>query len=559
MELIPGESLETLLAHANAPLDERHVLAWIIQVCEVLSYLHGQHPPIILRDLKPGNIMILPSGDVRVIDFGIARTYKPGQLSNTENLGTLTYASPEHLGQATQTSARSDIYSLGATLYHLLTNREPSALMTPAPGELRRVNPALSEATEQVVIKSMALDPNRRYQTAAEMAAALRDALRALPPSVARARGTAPAAQPAAQSGVRLGAPVVATSPPRPATPVPNAVAVPSTAPRAVRGRGGVMCPRCGYLNRVGARFCARDGVGLPGAPAVTVPGRRVPVATVPVTTVAGPRSAGGMGAATPANPFQALASTASAELVAQRATEAFRAGRYPVAARQLEQAITQGRATYESHLLLGQTFRRLNRPLDAVAQFERAARLRPTAEALLEQGLAEREAGHAAQAEAALLRARQYAPQDPQIAYQLGLVCFEQGHLAQAEGELEAGLALRAEDPAMLETLGRIRAARHEWEAAGDFFRRAIAVQPDGAGAYLELGQTLMAQRRLKEATQVLEQAVSLAPSSAESHVALGMCYHAQGKRRQAHAAVRQAIQLDPHDAAAQRLLKQM
>ena len=130
MEYIPGMTLEQRQEQTHAPLPERDVLTWMIGVCDVLAYLHSQRPPIIVRDLKPGNIMVTPSGDVRLIDFGIARTYKAGKASNTENLGTMTYASPEHLGQ-TQTDARSDIYSLGATIYHLLTNTEPVPLETP--------------------------------------------------------------------------------------------------------------------------------------------------------------------------------------------------------------------------------------------------------------------------------------------------------------------------------------------------------------------------------------------------------------------------------------------
>src|SRR5262249_55081869 len=157
---------------AHGPLPERDVLRWMLGVCDVLAYLHNQRPPIIVRDLKPANIMVTPQGDVRLIDFGIARTYKPGKVGNTENLGTMTYASPEHLGQA-QTDARSDIYSLGATIFHLLTNHEPTPMETPAPGSLRRYMPTLDAATEALVLRAMELDPERRFQSAGE----LRDAL----------------------------------------------------------------------------------------------------------------------------------------------------------------------------------------------------------------------------------------------------------------------------------------------------------------------------------------------------------------------------------------------
>ncbi|HEU5199198.1 MAG TPA: serine/threonine-protein kinase, partial [Ktedonobacterales bacterium] len=177
MEFVPGKSLDHLLDEARHALPERQVIEWAVQVCEALSYIHSQNPPVILRDLKPGNVMVMPNGEVKLIDFGIARIWKPGQKSNTENLGTMAYASPEHLGQTGQTDARSDIYSLGATMYHLLTNEEPTPLDTPPPGSMRSHNPALSQTIEDIVIKSMQLDPGRRFQSATAMQTALQSCL----------------------------------------------------------------------------------------------------------------------------------------------------------------------------------------------------------------------------------------------------------------------------------------------------------------------------------------------------------------------------------------------
>src|SRR5215469_3703656 len=186
MEFIPGTNLEERLERATGVLSEREVLGWMAAICEALTYLHSQQPAIIVRDLKPANIMVTPQGDARLIDLGIARTYKPGKLSNTENLGTMTYASPEHLGH-TQTDARSDIYSLGATMYHLLTGAEPKPMETPTPGSLRRLHPAVSAETEQVVIQAMQLDPARRFQSAVELRAALLRCLAALTPPASSA------------------------------------------------------------------------------------------------------------------------------------------------------------------------------------------------------------------------------------------------------------------------------------------------------------------------------------------------------------------------------------
>src|SRR5207237_7277271 len=115
------------------------------------TYIHSLTAHISLRNLKPANVMTTPDGNVQLINFRIARKFDPNKRTNTENLGTISYASPEHLGSITapgqrrsaqnpgklvQTDARSDIYSLGATMYHLLTNREPDPIQTPASGSI---------------------------------------------------------------------------------------------------------------------------------------------------------------------------------------------------------------------------------------------------------------------------------------------------------------------------------------------------------------------------------------------------------------------------------------
>ena len=96
-----------------------------MQLCTVLHYLHSQQPPIIFRDLKPANIIRAPTGQIYLIDFGIARYFKPGQPKDTMALGSPGYAAPEQYGKA-QTTPRADLYSLGAVLHQLLTTRDPS-------------------------------------------------------------------------------------------------------------------------------------------------------------------------------------------------------------------------------------------------------------------------------------------------------------------------------------------------------------------------------------------------------------------------------------------------
>jgi serine/threonine protein kinase len=128
MEYIEGHTLEDLLAQRYKDgMPPKEVVDIGLRLCDLLGYLHAQDPPIIYRDVKPGNIMITPNGDIYLIDFGIARTYRPGQRKDTMPLGSPGYAAPEQYGRA-QTTPQTDIYGLGATLLTLLTGKEPQEL-----------------------------------------------------------------------------------------------------------------------------------------------------------------------------------------------------------------------------------------------------------------------------------------------------------------------------------------------------------------------------------------------------------------------------------------------
>jgi serine/threonine protein kinase len=137
MDFIAGETLEQYQSKTpTGRLLLSEVLDMGLQLCIVLDYLHSHHPPIVFRDLKPANIMRTPTGQLYLIDFGIARYFKPGQAKDTVALGSLGYAAPEQYGKA-QTTPRADIYSLGAVLHQLLTARDPSE----APFRFRPLRP----------------------------------------------------------------------------------------------------------------------------------------------------------------------------------------------------------------------------------------------------------------------------------------------------------------------------------------------------------------------------------------------------------------------------------
>ena len=171
MDYIQGNPLSRALEEYGAQPQE-YVIEWAKQLCDVLGYLHSRQPPIIYRDMKPANIMLKPDGNITLIDFGTAREFKEKNLADTTCLGTVGYAAPEQFGGMGQTDARTDIYCLGATLYHLVTGCNPSE----PPYEIkpiRQINPSLSGGLERIIQKCTQRNPADRYQSAAELMYAL--------------------------------------------------------------------------------------------------------------------------------------------------------------------------------------------------------------------------------------------------------------------------------------------------------------------------------------------------------------------------------------------------
>jgi serine/threonine protein kinase len=176
MDFIEGQTLEEYLDQkGGGPLPVDQVITWAEQLCDVLNYLHSHQPPIIFRDLKPANVMISESGHVYLIDFGIARIFKPGKQHDTVALGSPGYAAPEQYGKA-QSTPRSDIYSLGALLHHLLTGVDPSE----QPFFFRdasQVNPAIDPALDALLKQMLAMDSDRRPASALDVLNALKGAV----------------------------------------------------------------------------------------------------------------------------------------------------------------------------------------------------------------------------------------------------------------------------------------------------------------------------------------------------------------------------------------------
>lgn len=171
MDFIKGRTLENIVESTSDFLPETVVLRWASALCSILEYLHNQIPPIIFRDLNPRNIMLEDgTGEIKLIDFGIARVFKAGQSSDTLSLGSPGYCPIEQYGRG-QTDVRSDVYTLGATLYHLLTKKIPVAAIErikPTPVLLtppRKINRRISPKMDQAILRAMEINPDQRFQT----------------------------------------------------------------------------------------------------------------------------------------------------------------------------------------------------------------------------------------------------------------------------------------------------------------------------------------------------------------------------------------------------------
>ncbi len=243
LEYIDGEDLERVLANQKMAFQEDQIIRWGVEICDVLSMLHDQKPdPIIFRDLKPSNIMLRVSGQIVLIDFGIARTIQGRQRGTM--IGTEGYAPPEqYRGIA---DARGDIYALGATLHHMATNSDPR-LETPftfSERPIRSLNQDISEELSAVIMKMVAYNPADRYQSVHHLRADLEIVQQRQAAASFMASGMSPI-HPTTSSGstsavnvrpVRAGTTVLGV-PPTPVAPATETEPVPTIERRAVKKR----------------------------------------------------------------------------------------------------------------------------------------------------------------------------------------------------------------------------------------------------------------------------------------------------------------------------------
>ncbi|GER88119.1 hypothetical protein KDW_22810 [Dictyobacter vulcani] len=603
MEFVPGRSLENILETTRGPLPEQQVVKWMIQVCEALTYIHTRNPPIILRDLKPGNIMVSQDDEVQLIDFGIARRFDPNKRTNTENLGTISYASPEHLGSITmpgqrrsaqnpgklvQTDARSDIYSLGATMYHLLTNYEPDPIQTPPQGSVLAKNPRLRTVqlgnktiapVEQVIIKAMQQDPAQRFQSAEAMRVAL---MQCLPQVAAPSTVQIPALSPNSTIIVPTGIGTIAST-----------------------GAAGIICPKCGFQNRPGAKFCKRDGQPLVQGATIAPPQIRAqpvrvggiqarpvqqPIKARPVqqplqarptqsqSIKARPVQSNG---SMPAQPVQAIRARPVSTPAATDPMVAYRAGlqalanrNYVEAIRQFKLSQSQGASTYDSLYNVGRAYRQYGQSVretdkklftenmkHAAEYFEEALRVKPDAmDARFQLGMCYRDLALHPLAMAAFKKAQAAAPDDPAVYYQLGLVSSEQGLTSEAVVYFKRGLEINADHALILVALGRIYIdMKNQLPTAITMLRQATQIDPALWEAWYELGRAHMKEKEWNYALSALRRALQVNRRSAAIYSAMAVCFINLKKKSDARQMVNEALQRDPKNAEAIRVQKQL
>jgi len=247
MEYIDGVTLEQALKAAGGKLEQDRVLEIALQILDTLDYLHNLVPPVVYRDLKPSNVMLAPGGQVKLIDFGIARHFQP--LSNATMIGTQGYAPPEQYRGKVE--IRSDLYALGATIHHALTGRDPTSEPPFSFPPLKKLMPDVNPALAEVVDRALSYDVEKRIPSASEfkrcvLAIKLDSSTATAPSDAPQSATNAVAHQQITRGKPQLKLPLGSSS----------AAASPS-APTRTASRVGFVCPDCGKKIPADSRFCS--------------------------------------------------------------------------------------------------------------------------------------------------------------------------------------------------------------------------------------------------------------------------------------------------------------
>ena len=524
MDFIDGENLEEKLNKAlqqNKMMPQNQVLSWGMQVCKVFDYLHNYRPtPIIFRDLKPANIMVTRQEEVKLIDFGIARTYKVGKSKDTFIFGTINYASPEHRG-STQTDHRSDIYTLGATLYHLLTGFPPVPFYTPPAGNLIKKNPCISFQVENVIIKAMAQDKKDRYQSAREMLQALERASRSKPAGI-------PVPSPPSHSQVK---PQKVYSPPPPQVAQPPTVLVETPVIKIKKKLK--YCGRCGHANRVKAKYCSKCRY-------IIVKGSgENNVSSVPKKVKVSPDA------------YRPAASGGASGQFFAQGMKFFKEGAFTKAGREFQKAIQFDTRNSRASFMSGRVYFEVKDYSQALNFFHRSLELEPdNAEVVVYIGRASLELKDYNRAKNTFLHAIKLNPNLEEAYRWLGKTYFYKKEYKKAIEELEKVLRLNPGNLLVYLDLFHIYRAMTYYHKALQCCKKALVFDDSNPELYFCLGLAHCDIAEFKEALRYFKKALRLNPSHWRSHYHMGLVHRYRGREADSITELKKALTLSPDSA---------
>lgn len=516
MDFVEGRDLATLIQQSIIPPSQ--ATQWMIEISEAVAYLHGQTPPIIHRDIKPHNIKIRPDNHAVLVDFGISKEYNPQKQTARIAKGVSTgFSPPEQYGGGTNTY--SDVYALAATLYCMVTQTVPPEALDLVSQQKRLVpprqlNPQVSPALEQVILRGMMLNSLARYPTADELANALRASI---------GNASAPPPQTFHQN--------IAPAP----TITPFSAPAGAQAP-IVLANGRLRCPNCLWENRAGAKFCQKCGTKF--------------VVVTPQQTL-NPGAA--MSPAVPQTFYQNAAPSPlqlSPQMHFEMGNAFARRKEYQNAINAFQQAAAGGFENEALYYNWGDALIDLDRESEAVQVLQRGIAKYPRdGDLYAELGWAYARLKQSSKAIQSLETALKYNPQ-PFAYLLLGLVHQELGQNDKAIPHVIKFLDAQSDSVFGRLTLARCYLNSNQLSAAQKELERVIQLDATNEAAHYSLSLLHQRAKRYGEAAKWANKLIRLAPQNPLGPYALGLALYEQNKFRDALKAFRDSMRLDPKDA---------
>src|SRR6266516_3589625 len=507
MDFIDGRTLaEVFTKEGNVPglngargVSEARARSWAQQICNVLSYLHRQYPPIIFRDLKPSNVMVTTRDEVKLIDFGIARTFQSQRQATI--IMTVGYAPPEQLHGMPE--PRSDLYALGATLHRVLThhdavNNKPSIFSFPP---IRSLRPEISPAFEQVLMKALSPAIEQRWASAADMERAVIN----LPPIIVQ-----PVVQPAGQGQFPQRQPTSGPNPPTPSNPIsktpPSQVSAGTTGPA-----GTYINAALGHINagRIEAAYQAiqqayafEPNNSLVHRTFGQVFARRQP-----------PEIDSAMRAynrSLQLNPNDSETHKLVGDIALFLRKQPLQAVPAYI------QSLRLKPDDYEAHQRLAQCYEETNQLEPALREYQEAARLAPQATAVqFALGQLAKRMNQLALAERAFIQVTTASPADHQVHFLLGQVYENENKLDDALREYLEAARLAPQNPAVQFALGQLARRINQFALAERAFVQVLTINPADHPTRFLLSQVYESENKLDLAREQCNYVVRAMPGN--------------------------------------------